>query len=108
MLNALLVPRFRYSGRVSTLASYVVVAAAVYAIANRLHPLPVDARRLAIVLASGTAVMSVGGQLSALGMIQAVAAKLVLVAALIVFWSFFVLTDRERFRLHPAQLMRAH
>jgi O-antigen/teichoic acid export membrane protein len=108
-LNFALVPRFGYmAAAYTTLASYVAVAAVVYLVANRLHPLPIDARRLGIVMASGIGVMAAAAPLALLAEAPAIAVKALLLACLVTFWSFYVLTARERFRLHPAQLLRAH
>jgi O-antigen/teichoic acid export membrane protein len=108
-LNAVFVPKFGYmAAAYATLASYVAVAVVVYVVSNRLYPLPIDVRRIAIVIASGTAVMWAGSEATALNVVQAIAVKIGLLAALVIFWAFFVLTDRERFRLYPTQLLRAH
>lgn len=107
-LNFALVPRFGYIAAAwTTLASYVLLAGAMFVVSNRFYAFPFEARRIGTAVASGVAALIIGSVLSTTVSVGLILAKLALVGTLLVFWYVAVLTERERLRVRHPQLLLA-
>jgi O-antigen/teichoic acid export membrane protein len=96
-LNLLFIPRWGYmAAAYVTLISYSAVAWGAFVVANRLYPLQVERRRIRAVIASAVAVLTAGTLLAGAPVLPAVTGRLLLLAALIISWYLWVLSDRER------------
>jgi O-antigen/teichoic acid export membrane protein len=100
-LNLALIPRWGYmAAAYVTLVSYVAVAVAAFFVSNRLYRMEVERRRLGIVMASALAVLVLGTAAAGAAPLPGLAVRVALFSCLAGFWYLFVLSDRERRRIH--------
>jgi O-antigen/teichoic acid export membrane protein len=100
-LNLALIPRWGYmAAAYVTLVSYMAVALAAFGVSNRLYRMEVERRRLGLVIASALGVLVAGTVAAGAAPLPGLALRLALFGCLTGFWYLYVLSDRERRRIH--------